>query len=551
MYWAIFWLSIHTIQAQTPSFELAYWIDSSRQANLEQAQKQTYLPASLSTNLLFVSYPVWVKMKVSPSADLIEVQARVDTLVSFQQDAQGVWQKNMTGDRLPFKTRLLDHYNLAIPLTQPSSILEGEVKKRAIYLCFKTHTQVRLRVLPQTALDFQKKNANNTLFYGFLYGVMALMFVYNLFFWWIVRDEAYLYYLGFSFFLLLVLGSQHLYQYVLGNFPLWNNNGVYYWLGMVNFCSANFGRVFLDTKQYAPRLGKILWYASFYGFVVMFCTTFFSFSFTSRFIFAVNPAYSLFLCISGVIVWTKGNRFAKYYVLAWLAYFGGILTLALHNQGIIGYSFWVTYAIEISTLLEVVILTLAMSYKYKIINEEAQQNKLENQALAYQKQIKEEENKHLHEKLAHDQAVHEEMVAFKDRELATLTMQMLEKNAFIHDIQKQLQRIADTDANTTQQLKNIGKTLKESLDLDEDWDKFRLHFEQVHPVFFQRLASQYPQLTAHDQKTLAYLRINLNSKDLARVLNIDVKSVKMLKYRLKKKLNLTEDMDVESFIKSF
>jgi hypothetical protein len=52
-------------------------------------------------------------------------------------------------------------------------------------------------------------------------------------------------------------------------------------------------------------------------------------------------------------------------------------------------------------------------------------------------------------------------------------------------------------------------------DIDQDWNKFRLTFEEVHPGFFDRLQRQYPQLTDHDVRLSAYLRINLSSREIA------------------------------------
>ncbi len=505
-------------------FELSYSVDSSRQVSFEKAPLQKYLPAQAFKNLGFVGYPVWVRLRFSRlqvgKEYYLEARARADSII--------FGEGKTTGDVLPFSTRPIEHHNILLPLALPAQATQE------MYICLRTHTQVRLNFTLWEARTFQAKSAKNTLFYGFLYGIMALMIVYNFFTWRVVRDTAYLYYIGFAFFMLLVQSSQHLYQYILGDYPIFNNQAIYYFVGGVNFCAGNFGRLFLDTKKYAPRLSKLMWYVSFYGFAVMLCATFFSFSFTSWFIFTFNPFYSLFLCVAGVVVWRKGNVYARYYVFAWLAYFMGILVLALHNRNLLANSFWINYALEISTLIEVVMLSLAMSYKYKIINEEAQENKLKNELMQ--------------ERMKQEQAMHEKIIALKDRELAMLMMQMFEKNNLLNDIQKQIQRIHETTAES-EPLKNIGKSLQDSIKLDEDWEKFKIHFEQVHPHFFQQLATQYPHLTAHDHKTLAYLRINLGTKDIARLLNIDAKSVKMIKYRLKKKLVLTDEVDLDAFIR--
>jgi hypothetical protein len=76
------------------------------------------------------------------------------------------------------------------------------------------------------------------------------MIVYNLFNWLAVRDTAYLYYVSFAFFMLLIQSHRHNYQYFFGNFPFFNTLGIYWWIGGAIFCLVNFGRLFLQTSIY-------------------------------------------------------------------------------------------------------------------------------------------------------------------------------------------------------------------------------------------------------------------------------------------------------------
>ena len=79
-------------------------------------------------------------------------------------------------------------------------------------------------------------------------------------------------------------------------------------------------------------------------------------------------------------------------------------------------------------------------------------------------------------------------------------------------------------------------TLQDNLHLDTDWNKFRIHFEQVHPNFFEELQSKYPTLTQNEQRLCAYFHINLSTKEIATLLNIDPASVRRAKTRLVKKM---------------
>lgn len=87
--------------------------------------------------------------------------------------------------------------------------------------------------------------------------------------------------------------------------------------------------------------------------------------------------------------------------------------------------------------------------------------------------------------------------------------------------------------------------------LENDWEQFVYHFDQVHSGFFQRLRQQYPELTPRDHRLCAYLRMNLSTKDIAPLLNISVRGVEISRYRLRKKLGLTGDDNLGEFMMNF
>jgi DNA-binding NarL/FixJ family response regulator len=85
-------------------------------------------------------------------------------------------------------------------------------------------------------------------------------------------------------------------------------------------------------------------------------------------------------------------------------------------------------------------------------------------------------------------------------------------------------------------LQSIESILQSNLYLDDDWSKFKLHFEQVHPNFFKDLQEKYPSLTKNEIRLHAYFHINLSTKEIAALLNIDPASVRRAKTRLYKKM---------------
>ena len=73
----------------------------------------------------------------------------------------------------------------------------------------------------------------------------------------------------------------------------------------------------------------------------------------------------------------------------------------------------------------------------------------------------------------------------------------------------------------------------------------------MHTDFLKRLKSVYPQLSPKDLKLCAYLRMNLTTKDIAPLMNISVRGVEISRYRLRKKMGIQGDDNLNDFMISF
>ncbi|MEM6347582.1 MAG: helix-turn-helix transcriptional regulator, partial [Bacteroidota bacterium] len=80
---------------------------------------------------------------------------------------------------------------------------------------------------------------------------------------------------------------------------------------------------------------------------------------------------------------------------------------------------------------------------------------------------------------------------------------------------------------------------------------FRKHFESVHPNLIQGLNRKHPELTKNEFKLIALLRLNLSSKEISAILGISPDSVKIARYRLRKKLGLSNQEDLFQFLLGF
>jgi PAS domain S-box-containing protein len=137
----------------------------------------------------------------------------------------------------------------------------------------------------------------------------------------------------------------------------------------------------------------------------------------------------------------------------------------------------------------------------------------------------------------------------KERELVTSLLLFSQKNALINYLKKQLQGIKTSTSPAIQQkIENMLSKIIGSTVLTTDWNTFKVHFEKMHPGFFERLVARYPLLTAKERNLCAYLRLNLSSKEIAGLLNITPESAEIARVRLRKKLKLSREIRLTSFI---
>lgn len=139
---------------------------------------------------------------------------------------------------------------------------------------------------------------------------------------------------------------------------------------------------------------------------------------------------------------------------------------------------------------------------------------------------------------------------FKNRELATLTMHMLERGGIILNIKQALTGIVSksefTDA--AHEFRAVFRILEDTEKNDDDWTNFAVYFDKVHNNFLSRLKTCYPALSSTDLKLCAYLRLNLSSKEIAQLLSISPKGVEISRYRLRKKMKLTKEVNLYDFL---
>lgn len=139
----------------------------------------------------------------------------------------------------------------------------------------------------------------------------------------------------------------------------------------------------------------------------------------------------------------------------------------------------------------------------------------------------------------------------KNRHLASFAIHLSQKNEILMQLKNEINKlIEEVNSDPKQKLIELHNKIKLNIQLDGNWKDFKLHFENVHTGFFHRLIMKFPNLTPKDQKLCAYLRLNLSTKEIAQLLSITPGSAEISRIRLRKKLNLSKETNLFTFISS-
>lgn len=164
-----------------------------------------------------------------------------------------------------------------------------------------------------------------------------------------------------------------------------------------------------------------------------------------------------------------------------------------------------------------------------------------------ERKIEEERNRRQQAELQKKQLEKDQL----ERELASQVLQLCRKNELLARVQKEVKELTPNEASNRSDFKRLNRTIQSNLQSDEDWKQFLSTFEKVHPDFLKQLRQTTQSLSPAEQRLACLFRMNLSSKEIATLLNISDEGVKKARYRLRKKLNLPSEVNLQEYLINF
>ena len=294
----------------------------------------------------------------------------IDLRVPFR-DARGLleYRQQTAGDTRPWDRREVRHRNHVFRIGAERDAGEW------IYLRVRSLSVVTvpMRLWTPEALELAERDAQ--LGYGLFYGFVLALLLYNLMLWITLRDPAYLWYVSYvgAFWMALFVFDGFAYQYLWPDSVWWANHslGTAFCLTLAFGCQ--FARRFLDIPRVAPvadRLFVGVVALSAFGAALAASGLLVSYGTIMRTLSALGFAAAGLTLAVAVSELLRGNRPARYFLLAWTALLVFIGLGALRNYAIAPTNFLTVNGLHIGLALDVLLLSFALADRIRSVERE-------------------------------------------------------------------------------------------------------------------------------------------------------------------------------------
>jgi signal transduction histidine kinase/CheY-like chemotaxis protein len=327
-----------------------------------------------SLNKGFTNSSYWLKFSVidrtldqkTQSWKLETTYPLLDYLDIYIIDANSKVEHFKMGDVYLYNKRPVDHRNFIVSV----SLQDNE--KKDIYIRVQTSSSMQIPVFIWHPDYFFEARSGEQYGLGLYYGMMCVMFFYNFFLWFSIRDSNYLWYIGYlaAFALLQAATSGLGYQYLWPNSPWIESIAPPVTIALVGIFGTAFTRRFLHTRQYhivADNLLRLVLYLS----IVVLTLSFIADTATVMGLAKiVVVTFLLFILYASVAMLLRGHRQARFFLAAWVSLIlGGLFTIGM-MLGLFPNTFLMTHASKIGSVFEIILLSFALADRIKVIEKE-------------------------------------------------------------------------------------------------------------------------------------------------------------------------------------
>ncbi len=337
-----------------------------------------YQPDRPNPILQFSTSRFWIKFLVTNNSDHTEffletARPITDTIIFYEIAKNGsVLQELRSGDDFCYHSKSIQHRKNLFGI----ELCKGETRE-FIFQVGSGGEGITLPVLIHEELSFFAQDFKEEFQNGFYYGIIVLVIIIYFFFFLLLKDRTFLYYILYVFFqgLLQFSLDGYTFHHFFPSGGYWANRfppfaGAFAIIFMLIYVNK-----FLNLNEKGPRFRKSFYIAG--GLIGV----------SLIFIFLPNGLHvhsyplingisliSILLAVASIFyLHFKRVSVDIYFTIAFVSLISGAVIFILGNFNVIENSSISLNALKISSVVEIVVLSISMSYKYRELQKDKEE----------------------------------------------------------------------------------------------------------------------------------------------------------------------------------
>lgn len=228
--------------------------------------------------------------------------------------------------------------------------------------------------------ELLEQQLGNNLLIGIYAGLMMVMFLYNLFIFFSVKDRSYIYYVTYIGMVFITQLSHYSipFQYI------WPENTWLQLRSLIIFPTLSgimgilFMREFLHVKKDKhPKYNAIIWLLVWVYIFVLIIMLLNQLHMAYKILQFAAVIVSLFMLFTAIDLFRKGSRPAGFFLISWTFFLAGIVLFILKDIGVLPFNLFTQFSMPIGSAIEVTLLSFALGDRINILKKEKEKSQAE------------------------------------------------------------------------------------------------------------------------------------------------------------------------------
>lgn len=355
--------------------------DSTRKLTIEEVIRSNdfFIKKEEVLNLGVSSSCFWIKLNIkknliSNNTFLLQISnPSIDDVTFYSIQKRRINKVVNLGTKNNFYNRLYTFPNFIFPLSLEPNLIN------TYYLKIQSGKQITVPILIGQEKPLIDNNITKELVFGIYFGIIIVMILYNLFLFFLVKDNNYLFYVIYIFFVGLsqaeILGYTH--KFFWPNISWISQRSFYFIIAFSGITTVLFVKSFLKTRLHVPKYNKLLNLIIISDIIGILLAINGDLNTSFRVIDSTAGIGCLIVLFIAFKVKAKGFPPANFFIIAFTSFMVAVSTYVAMNNGIIPYSNFTPYVMPLGSAIETILLSFALASRINTLKRENEEKQIE------------------------------------------------------------------------------------------------------------------------------------------------------------------------------